>query len=166
MAEQIEARVLRMVVIFLRFQVEMTQAEFGRASRVDQSDVSKYEKGTRMPTEESLLRMARAANVAWPVVVHLRRVCGAVLSSPAYQTAISEQPPLRKLLEAMVLSLTPYLLGEPPGEPQGQPPEEEGREAEEIWTGLERHPLPRRRRLIEQAPHASRSSALAARVCT
>ena len=45
MAEQNEARVLRMVVIYLRFQADMSQAEFGRASRVDQSDISKYERG-------------------------------------------------------------------------------------------------------------------------
>jgi transcriptional regulator with XRE-family HTH domain len=165
MAERNEAGALRMVVVFLRFHADMTQAEFGKASRVDQSEISKYEKGTKMPTEESLLRMARVANVEWPVVVHLRRAYGAVLSGPAYRSLISEQPSLLALLEPMLLAITPYLLEDERMETQRQPPEEERREAEEIWTALERCSIPRRRRLIELAPRASRSSALAASAC-
>ena len=63
MAEPDEASVLRLVVVFLRFYADMTQAEFGKASRVDQSDISKYEKGTKPPPEEVLRRMAKAANL-------------------------------------------------------------------------------------------------------
>ena len=95
MAEPDEASVLRLVVVFLRFYADMTQAEFGKASRVDQSDISKYEKGTKPPPEESLRRMAKAAGVDWPVVVHLRRAYGAVLSASSRRGAIPDlQPPL------------------------------------------------------------------------
>ncbi len=166
MAEPDEASVLRLVVVFLRFYADMTQAEFGKASRVDQSDISKYEKGTRIPPEESLRRMAKAAEVDWPVVVHLRRAYGAVLSASARRSAIPDlQPPALGSLEPVLLAVTPYLLGDQGMEPWRQSPEEDQREAEEVWTALERYPVSRRRRLIEQAPRASRSPGLTERVC-
>jgi transcriptional regulator with XRE-family HTH domain len=146
----------------------MTQAEFGKASRVDQSDVSKYEKGTRMPPEESLRRMAKAAGVDWPLVVYLRRAYRAVLTASVHRRAIPEvQPPDPAGLdfEPLLLAVTPYLLGDQGMEPRRRSLEEDRREAEEIWTALECYPIQRRRQLIEQAPRASRSLALAARVC-
>jgi transcriptional regulator with XRE-family HTH domain len=166
MAEPAEGSVLRLVVVFLRFYADMTQAEFGKASRVDQSDISKYEKGAKLPPEESLRRMAEAADLDWPVVVHLRRAYGAVLSASARRNVVTDvQLPDPAWLEPVLLAVTPYLLGDR-AEPPQQPPGEERREAEEIWTSLESFPTSRRRRLIEQAPCASRSSALAARVCS
>ncbi len=166
MAESDEASALRLVVVFLRFYADMTQAEFGKAARVDQSDISKYEKGTKPPPEEVLRRMAKAADVEWPVVVHLRRAYGAVLSASARRSAIPDlQPSALVGLETSLLAVTPYLIEDRGAEPWRQPPEAERREAEEIWTALERYPIPQRRLLIEQAPRASRSAALAARVC-
>jgi transcriptional regulator with XRE-family HTH domain len=166
MREPEEAGAVRLVVVFLRFYADMTQAEFGKAARVDQSDVSKYEKrDNKTPSEEVLRRMARAANVEWPVVVHLRRTYEAILAAAARPGAVTEgQPPSAELLEPALLALTPCLLGDPEAE-RRRSLEEERREADEIWAALERHPLPRRRQLIEQAPRASRSRALAARVC-
>jgi len=163
MAAPDDASVLRLVVVFLRFYADMTQAEFGKASRVDQSEISKYEKGIRQPPEESLRRMAKASGVDWPVVIHLRRAYGAVLSASARRIAIPDlQPSALAELETALLAVTPYLLG---AEPWRQSLAEERSEAEEIWTALERYPISQRRRLIEQAPRASRSPALAARVC-
>src|SRR3954447_22567183 len=101
MAERDKAGALRLVVDFLRRYADMTQVEFGKASRVDQSEVSKYEKGTKTPSEEALRRMAMAANVDWPIVVHLRRVYGAVLSSAARRIDI--QPPSPELLESVLV---------------------------------------------------------------
>jgi len=166
MAESDEANVLRLVVVFLRFYADMTQAEFGKACRVDQSDISKYEKGTKPPPEEALRRMAKTADVDWPVVVHLRRAYGAILSASARRGAVPEvQPPNPVWLEPVLLAVTPYLIGDQAIEPRRKSPEEERCEADEIWTALERYPIPRRRQLIEQAPRASRSPALAERVC-
>jgi len=166
MAESDEASVLRLVVVFLRFYADMTQAEFGKASRVDQSEISKYEKGTKPPPEESLRRMAKAADVDWPVVVHLRRAYGAILSMSSRRAAAPDlQPPPLASLDAVLLAITPYLIGDQGVEPQRQSREEERGEAEQIWTALQCYPIPRRRELIEQAPRASRSPALAARVC-
>jgi transcriptional regulator with XRE-family HTH domain len=167
MAEREEPSVLRLVVVFLRFYSDMTQVEFGKASRVDQSEISKYEKGTKTPSEESLRRMAQAANLDWPLVAHLHRSYKAILSISARQNVIPDvQPPDPALLESVLLAITPYLLAARETEPwRLQSPEEERREAEEIWTVLERQPIPRRRKLIELAPRASRSCALVARVC-
>jgi transcriptional regulator with XRE-family HTH domain len=67
MTEHEEAGAPRLVVVFLRFHANMTQAEFGKAARVDQSEISKYEKGAKTPPEEILRRMARAADVDWPL---------------------------------------------------------------------------------------------------
>ena len=49
--------------------------------------------------------------------------------------------------------------------PPGPTPEEARREAEEIWTALEKYPIPRRRHLIELTLKARRSAALAVRIC-
>jgi transcriptional regulator with XRE-family HTH domain len=166
MATNGDARVLRLVVDFLRCYADMTQAEFGKASGVDQSEISKYEKGTKQPSEESLRRMAKASGVDWPVVVHLRRTYGAVLSASASRIAIPDlQPSALAELETVLVAVTPYLFGAQRAEPWRQSPAEERTEVEEIWTALERYPISKRRRLIEQAPRASRSRALAARVC-
>jgi transcriptional regulator with XRE-family HTH domain len=166
MTEPDEASVLRLVVVFLRFYADMTQAEFGKASRVDQSDISKYEKGTKLPPEESLRRMATAAGLDWSLLIHLRRAYEAVLSASALRNVATDvQLPDPALLEPVLLAVTPYLLGNQRMEPPRQSPEEERREAEEIWTALESFPISRRRRLIEQAPRSSRSFALAVKVC-
>ncbi|HEY4572750.1 MAG TPA: helix-turn-helix transcriptional regulator, partial [Thermoanaerobaculia bacterium] len=166
MAERDKAGALRLVVDFLRRYADMTQVEFGKASRVDQSEISKYEKGIKTPPEESLRRMAQAASVDWPVVVHLRRTYEAVLTAAARRSAVPDgQPPALALLEPVLLAVTPYLLGDQGVVPRRQSSAEAQREAEEIWTALERYPIPWRRRLIKQAPRASRSPALAARVC-
>jgi transcriptional regulator with XRE-family HTH domain len=163
MVEPDEASALRLVVVFLRFYADMTQADFGKASRVDQSDISKYEKGTRMPPEEPLRRMAKAAGVDWPMVVHLRRAYKAVLTASTRRSAIPDLPP-PPLIEPVLVAVTPYLLDHGM-DPRQRFPEADRREAGEIWAALERYPAPQRRRLIEQAPRASRSPALAARVC-
>jgi transcriptional regulator with XRE-family HTH domain len=159
MAARGEASVLRLVVVFLRFRAGMTQAEFGRASRVDQSDVSRYERGKAAPPEESLHRMAEAAGVPWPVVVQVRRFYAAVLPAAAGRGDVPEAEAPALLEAALLAGATPR------GEARRQSPEEARREADEIWSALERYPIRRRRRLIELAPRASRSCALAARVC-
>jgi transcriptional regulator with XRE-family HTH domain len=164
MTEYEEAGAPRLVVVFLRFHAGMTQAEFGKAARVDQSEISKYEKGTKTPPEEILRRMARAADVDWPVVVHLRRAYGVILAAAGRRATAPEGQALSSaLLEPALLALTPYLLADREEE-RRRSLEEERREADEIWAALERYPVPRRRKLIEQAPRASRSRALAARI--
>jgi hypothetical protein len=87
-----------------------------------------------------------------------------VILAAARRGAASEsQLPSADLLEPALLALTPYLLADQEAERQ-RSLEDERREADEIWTALERYPVPRRRKLIEQAPRASRSRALAARI--
>jgi transcriptional regulator with XRE-family HTH domain len=165
MANHDETGALRLVVVFLRFYAGMTQGEFGKAARVDQSEISKFEKGSKTPPEEILRRMAQAADVSWPVVVHLRRAYGTILAAGGRPGAAPESETLSpEQLEPALLALTPYLLAEGEAE-RLRSLERDRREAEEIWAALERYPIPRRRSLIEQAPRASRSCALAARIC-
>jgi len=164
MAKRGDPRVSRLVVIFLRTHAGVTQAEFGRASRVTQANISLYELGKGVPPEESLRRMAKVARVEWTLVVHLRRYFAAILSAIDRQGAVPGSEPLAlAVLEPALLAVAPYLVEAT--EPNRQPLKEARREAEVIWTSLERFPIPRRRRLIELTLQASQSPALAVRVC-
>src|SRR5882672_11390592 len=67
-----DPRVLRLVVKILHALAgAMTQEEFGRRSRVSQSDISRWEAGMDSPSEDALRRMAQTAGAAWPLVEHL-----------------------------------------------------------------------------------------------
>jgi len=166
MAQRGDPSVLRLVVVFLRTHADMKQAEFAKASRVDQSNISKYELGKQAPPEESLRRMAAAAGIAWPVVVHLRHFYAAVLAAAARRRAIPAAEPLPlEVLEPALLAVTPYLIGDQIADPRRERPEDAQRDADHAWRALERLPNPRRRWLLERSPALSRSCALAVRVC-
>lgn len=165
MAKRGDPAVLRQLVLFLRSQAQMTQGEFGKASRVAQPDVSLYENGRAAPSEAALRRMANAAGIDWPLVVHLRQFYSAVLTAAARRGKTSGFKDLDAAsLEPVLLAVTPYLLQLRAPEPAPFPLDEERREAEQIWTSLEKHPVPFRRRLIELSPRAG-SWALAVRAC-
>jgi transcriptional regulator with XRE-family HTH domain len=167
MAQRGDPNVLRLVVVFLRFHADMTQTEFAKASRVDQSLISKYERlGKQAPPEASLRRMAEAAGVDWPVVAHLRHFYAAVLAATARRRTIPAAEPLPlEVLEPALLAITPYLIEDQAPEPRRERPEEAQRNADHAWSALERMPNPRRRWLLERSPPATRSCALAVRVC-
>jgi transcriptional regulator with XRE-family HTH domain len=160
--------VLRHVVTFLRSVTDLIQEEFGRRSRVSQSDVSRFESGRDAPSEEALERMAETAGVPWPVVKHLIRFVAAVLAAaanPGWLENKSETGQLpRTALSAALLPVARYLLEEEAAHRRGPSPEELGWEAEQIWTALQDFPPARRRRLIELAPPRSLNGALAALV--
>jgi transcriptional regulator with XRE-family HTH domain len=163
MAKRGDPNVLRLVVIFLRALSRMTQAEFGRASGVNQGDISRYEMGNPAPPEASLRRMAEAAKVPWHLVLLLIRFLEAFLAAVARRKSMI--PTLDpKVLEPALQAVTPYLL-EDAGVERKRPPEEERREAEETWMELERYDIPRRRWMIEQTLRAKKSAALAMRIC-
>jgi transcriptional regulator with XRE-family HTH domain len=65
MAKRGDPAVLRQVVSFLRSQAQMTQARFGKESRVDQALVSRFELGLVAPPEEALRRMAPGSTGPW-----------------------------------------------------------------------------------------------------
>ena len=156
--------VLGQVVIFLRSHADMTQAELGRESGVDQAAVSLYEKGARRPREKVLRRMAEAVDVPWPVVVHLRRFYTALLSVLVRRSPVAgadAESLDRAVEETARLAVAPCLV-EAGAEPT---PEEALREAEEVWAALEPLSMPRRRRLLDLSLRASRSWALAVRLC-
>lgn len=162
MARRGDPEVLRHVVVFLRTYARMTQEELGKASRVAQADVSRYELGRQAPPEESLRRMAAAARVPWFVLVLLRGVFAAIVSFLARRNASGEGAGLEiPMEETALLAVGAYRVEEAAAAPVRQTPEEALREAEEVWAALERFPISRRRALLERAPRASRNWALA-----
>jgi transcriptional regulator with XRE-family HTH domain len=165
MAKRGDPNVTRLVVIVLRSYARMTQTRFGKAARVDQSDISRWELGKAAPPEEALRRMAEAAGVGWNVVLELGRFFAAMLAAVATGRPIFDtQPVSPEVLEPILLAIAPYLIEDRLGEAERPSAAEARREAEEIWIALERFPIPKRRRLIEQTLHARRSWALAQEV--
>ncbi|HSK74850.1 MAG TPA: helix-turn-helix transcriptional regulator [Thermoanaerobaculia bacterium] len=163
-----EAEASRLVVLFLRDFSGRTQAELGKAAQVDQTYISRFELGKQIPTEEVLQRMSEAAGAPWDAVVFLRHAFAAVLSAAERHRLASclGTPELdRKVLELGLLAAAPYLMELALMEPEPPTPEEERCEADEVWTALERYPADRRPRLIELSLRASRSWALAERIC-
>jgi transcriptional regulator with XRE-family HTH domain len=165
MAKRGDPKVLRHVVGFLRSEANMTQEQFGKASRVAQPDVSRYELGHAAAPEDVLRRMAKVARIDWPLVVHLIQAYTSILAAAARGSA----PPAAKalditILEPVLLAVTPYLIKASTSELAPPSVEEERREAETIWTALAKHPAPFRRRLIEISPRCG-SWALAVRIC-
>jgi transcriptional regulator with XRE-family HTH domain len=167
-SEREDFSALRLVVVFLRAYSRKTQAEFGRESQVDQADVSRIELGKQVPPEETLRRMAKAAGVPWHIAVHLRRFYEAALPILDDVREVEPEqgflPMSRADLEHALLAVTPYLLDHSLPKPLPTP-EQERREAEEVWQELERYPMSERRRLVELSPLSSRNWALAALVC-
>lgn len=165
MAKRGDPKALRYVVLFLRTRSGMSQEDFGKAIRVDQAEISRFELGKKAPSEELQKRMAEAAKVPWPVVVHLRRFFARLVALLDHWGAGEVTPDFdRAIVEAVLLALEPYLIGLGKTEPMRQTPEEAFREAEEIWQALEAFPAAKIRRLVELAPRASRNWALALRI--
>jgi tetratricopeptide (TPR) repeat protein len=166
MVKKGDPKVLRLVVKFLRNWTGMTQDDFGRASRVDQGNLSQYELGRHPAPEESLHRMADAAGIPWPVVVNLRRFYAAALSlagRAGAHVALAETAEIEQtILDAVLLAITPYLVERWTERPSA---EEALREAEEIWAALETFLPDRRRRLIELSPRPEGNAALARTIC-
>jgi transcriptional regulator with XRE-family HTH domain len=157
----------RLLVVFLRFRARMTQVEFAKACAVQQGDISRYESGQKAPSEEVLGRMAAAAGIAWPLVIHLRRFFGTILTATDLWREIeSGTTPLdRAVLEAVLVAVSGEMIEAEIDAAAFQPPEEARREAEEIWTRLERLPAPRRQRLVGLSLLAGRNWALMVRIC-
>ncbi len=165
MAKRGDPAVLRQVVIFLRSHAQMTQAQFGKASRVNQAEVSRYELGHLAPSEEALRRMAKVARIAWPLVVHLRQSYTSVLASAARPNAAPAGSALDlAILEPVLLAVTAYLNETHTAEMPRPSSDQELREAAKVWEALERHPVRFRSRLIQLSPRSG-NWALAVQVC-
>lgn len=174
MAKRGDPKVLQFVVLFLRHRSGLTQAAFGQAARVTQATISVAEAGKKAPDEEALRRMARVAGVPWPLVVVLRRFFTTLLfwldrvSTPPFpHLPLDDEPLAQAALEAARLALLPYQIEEEATAAEGRPsmppmpPEQERREAEEIWAALEPLPHAERQRWIELSLYAAGSWALA-----
>jgi len=134
-----DPRVTRLLVLFLRHVAgKKTQAEFGRAARVDQSEVSRLEEGLKAASEEVLRRMAAAAGLEWTVVVHLRRLFEAVLSTAGERGG---NPHGAEALEQAAhdlafLAVGHCVVGAVLSAPHRPSPAEARREARVVWAAL------------------------------
>jgi transcriptional regulator with XRE-family HTH domain len=113
----------RLVVLFLRQYARKSQIAFGRAAGLRQSDLSRYESGQKIPSEEVLRRMAAAADIPWPLVLHLRRFYAALLAAAARRAAIKEPDELTGLDfgGAALLAVRAYLMEEAAAEAAASP---------------------------------------------
>jgi transcriptional regulator with XRE-family HTH domain len=166
MADKGDPRVLKHVVRSLRLRIGMKGKEFGKACRIDQSNISRYELGKAAPPEEALRRMATTARVPWNLVVSMIRFYTDLLAAADRGVAPvgpAEAPTVeRATFDSIALALTPYLIEEGLAEAGGPPPEEALREAEEVCAALLPLPAAERRRLLGLTLRASRSWAVAA----
>jgi transcriptional regulator with XRE-family HTH domain len=161
---QSDPEAMRLVVKCLRWKSGLIQEEFGERSQMSQPAISRLEAGKDVPSEADLRRMAKTAGVTWPVVVHLIRFLTPFCSA-ADRLARAGKELDGAVLDAVLLSVVPYLFEEDAAAPERQTPEEERREADEIWSALERFPPPRRQELIELGPRQSLTGSLVARIC-
>ena len=91
MARRGDPRVLRLLVRFLRDRADLSQTEVGKACRVDQAAISRYETDTPVP-EDVLRRMAAVARVEWWFVVALRSLYAAILDQ--VEPTLSSRAPI------------------------------------------------------------------------
>lgn len=164
MTKQGEPDVLRYIVNFLRFHSRLTLSELGMAAGVDPTEVSDYETGQLVPSEETLRQTAKAAGIDWSLVVHLRQFYVSLLSVASRNAKIHGEPLDLKIFEPALLAVAPYVLELDALEPDEPTAEDGHREASLIWENLGKHPIPFRRRLIELSPD-SVNWALAVRIC-
>src|SRR5947208_7633139 len=148
----------------------MTQAELGEAADVEQGLISKYEAGHQQPPEESLKRMARAVGIPWPLVTYLRRVYSALIRLAQLEELIEKDlvvDSMEELLDRMLLALAPYLIELVADliSEEEEDPEEKRLEADTVWLNLRSFSKSRRRRLLELSVDATKSWALAERLC-
>jgi transcriptional regulator with XRE-family HTH domain len=165
--KQDEPDTLRLLVVFLRFYAHMTQAELGKAARVEQGLISRYESGQQQPPEEAMRRMAKAVGLPWPLVMYLRRIFSAVLRLGAHPGSETDfgVGSLEKLQDRVLVAMSPHLIETVDALLVRRSPEEMRREAEEVWANLRDHPMSQRRRLLDLSVDTARSWALAERLC-
>ena len=158
MAKRGDPRVLQLLVIFFLDYSGLSQQALGERAGIDQGTISDSKRGLVPAPEKNLRRLAGAAGVPWPAVVHLRRFYAALLASMDRRSAADGVAEVA--LDAIRLAVAPFFL-----ETGETPPEVALAEAKEIWAALEPLSMPRRKHLLGLAPRASRSWALAVELC-
>ncbi|HEY2293943.1 MAG TPA: helix-turn-helix transcriptional regulator, partial [Thermoanaerobaculia bacterium] len=165
--EEDEAKAARLLVIFLRSYADLKQTELGEITGLGQGAISRYETGDTVPSPESLRRISEAVVIPWPLGRELRRCFSAAIRSARrhWEDLEGDAGMLDALLERVLIATFPYLVQELAAELASPSPEEQRREAEEIWTNLQAYPMSRRRRLLELGQGAYPDWAVAERIC-
>ncbi|MFL6234166.1 MAG: helix-turn-helix domain-containing protein [Thermoanaerobaculia bacterium] len=158
----------RLLVIFLRSYAGLKQTELAEVSGVGQALISRYESGKGGPSEETLRRITAAVGIPWPVARALSRCFSAVIRRTEQRwedQGLDDPGMMEALVEPALMAVFPYIVEELTAVPEPPSPEEQRREAGEIWENLQSYPSSRRRRLIELAQGAYPDWALAERIC-
>jgi transcriptional regulator with XRE-family HTH domain len=158
----------RLLAIFLRSYAGLKQTELGETTGLGQAAISRFESGKGEPREAALRRISEAAGIPWPVTRDLGRCFSAVIrrTEQRWQDQGLDDPGMMEaLVEPALMAIFPYIVEELAAEPEPPSPEEQRREAGEIWENLLAYSLSRRRRLIELAQGAYPDWALAERIC-
>jgi|SRR3954462_507724 len=154
--EEEDPEVLRLVVLFLRESVRMTQTQLSTAAGVSQTQLSLIELGKTKPSEDALRRLAAATDMSWPLVARLRQFYAALLKAKSRKVHLDEPRATGAFADS--LAVQAYLL-----EDEVRVPSEADLEAEaqRFWQNVAGLPRERRRRVIQLSPRASRNPALA-----
>lgn len=165
--EEDDPKAARLLTIFLRSYADLKQKELGEATGLGQGAISRYETGDTTPNPDSLRRISEAVGIPWPVARELRRCFSAVIRSTTrrWEDHGIDAGMLDALLEPALLAVFPYLVQELATALEPPSPEEQRREAEQIWTNLQAYPMSRRRRLLELSTGAYPDWALVERIC-
>ncbi len=165
--EDDDPKASRLLAIFLRSYAGLTQTALGKATRLGQAAISRYESGKATPPQEALRRIAEAVDIPWPFARDLRRCFSSVIRSTERRWRDQGLDPgmLDAFLEPVLIAILPYVVEELAAELRPPSPEEQRQEAEETWTNLQGYPINRRRRLLELGQGAYPAWALAERVC-
>ena len=168
--EETDRRATRLLATFLRHYAGLKQMELSETSGISQALISRYESGKGEPSLESLRRISEAVGIPWPISRELGRCCTSVIRRAEQRW--EEQGVdtmggklLETLLEPALMAVFPYLIEELMAAPELPTPEEQRREAGQIWENLQVHPLSRRRRLLELTQGAYPGWAVAERIC-
>jgi transcriptional regulator with XRE-family HTH domain len=168
--EEPDPNATRFLAIFLRSYADLKQTELAKTSGISQALISRYESGKGEPSPESLRRISEAVGIPWPISRELGRCFISVIRRT--ERRWEEQGVdtmggklLETLLEPALMAVFPYLIEELMAAPEPPSPEEQRREAEQIWENLQVYPLSRRRRLLELTQGAYPGWAVAERIC-
>ena len=158
-----DPEVLRLVVLFLRNHVGLSQAELGRAAGVRQSYLSGLESGHKSPSEEVLQRLAAAAGVPWPLLTQLRSFYAAFLAAIRTEGTLETGGalPAPGLGEPASLAVRSYWIETAAAARD----HDEVSEAERTWKAIAHLPHARRSRAVEVSPRASKNGELARLLC-
>ncbi|HKH45884.1 MAG TPA: helix-turn-helix transcriptional regulator [Thermoanaerobaculia bacterium] len=147
MVKRVDPEDSRLLAVLLRKRARATQEQVGQRAGIDQSDLSKIERGELAASQETLEDIAEATwfrrHLVSPSLRFLRAFRLAGGQSGSTQTPSDLEPVLSSVADAAVLAATPALLELDSSRERAPSPEKEARELAEMCSRLDRAESPR-----------------------